>query len=178
MRDQRGGSQAHRVRGEEMSRAVQACPHCGCDLVKVRSPADHRRFFAILQKAFENWPEAHPEIQPSSVDHLRAYLLVTAGHHETSTIDLSWITQNAAENPSLLTLARLNVEATIAAALGRGDYVFTRARGDVVEVLRPKSIAWSQLDQRAFGPIREAVEALVENALGVTASDLLKAKAA
>ena len=154
-------------------KAPSHCPHCGCELVKIRSPQDHNRFFAVIARAYECWPESH-EHQPSSAEHLRAYLLVSAGYHDVATVDLSWVTQDK----NLLTLARLNVEASIAAGLARGDYVFTRPRGDIVEVLRPKSIAWAALGQKEFGPIRQACEEIIENVIGVKADQLLKEKAA
>ena len=157
-----------------MSRAIHSCPECGCILTKARSSADHRRFFGLLAKAFDAWPEAH-EFQGSSVEHFRAYLLVQAGYTSVTTVDLSEIT---AANPHLLAAARIAIEEAVAAGLRDGDYVFTRPRGDVVEIIRPRSLNWQTLDQKAFGPIREAVESFVEQVIGVPAERLLKEQAA
>ena len=157
-----------------MSRAIHSCPECGCILTKARSSADHRRFFGLLAKAFDAWPEAH-EFQGSSVEHFRAYLLVQAGYTSVTTVDLSEIT---AANPHLLAAARIAIEEAVAAGLRNGDYVFTRPRGDVVEVLRARSINWATLSQKDFGPIREAVETIIEAAIGVSSEQLLKEQAA
>jgi hypothetical protein len=46
---------------------------------KVRSPADHRRFFGVIKAAFLHWPEKH-EFQPEDPEHLRAWLLCRAGY--------------------------------------------------------------------------------------------------
>lgn len=158
-----------------MSARLHSCPHCGCMLTKQRSGADHRRFFGLIAKAYDSWPEAH-EFRPSSAEHLRAHLLIEAGHYNVTTIDLSEIA--ASGNPHLVTLARLAVEATVTACIAARDYVVTRPRGNVVEVLRPKSIAWHELDQRQFGPVREAVEQIIEQVIGVSANQLLKERAA
>lgn len=157
-----------------MSRALHSCPHCGAILTKVRSPQDHKRFFAIIHRAFEHWPETH-EFRPANEDHLRAYLLVSVGYFDVQTIPLD---AELAQNPHLLTLAKLTVEATMAAALRDRDYAFPRFSAAGCEILRAKSINWQTLDQRAFGPIREAVEDFIEAALGVPAETLLREKAA
>jgi len=158
-----------------MSRVAHICPHCGVELVKPRSLADHRRYFAAIHKATAAWPHNH-EFQPSGPDHLRAYLLVTAGYHDVKTVDLAWAI--AEDNPHLIQLARLAVEASVSAALSRGDYVFTRPRGDVVEILSPKSINFRTLSQKEFGPIREACEEIIELAIGTTVDQLLRQEAA
>ena len=157
-----------------MSRAIHSCPECGCILTKARSSADHRRFFGLLAKAFDAWPEGH-EFQGSSIEHFRAYLLVQAGYTSVTTVDLSEIT---AANPHLLAAARIAIEEAVAAGLRDGDYVFTRPRGDVVEIVRPKSIDWATLSQKEFSPVREAVETLIEGAIGVPAEQLLREQAA
>ena len=157
-----------------MSRQSHHCHECGALQVKARSPADHRRFFAMIGKAYENWNEGH-EFQPSSSGHLRAWLQYQAGYNSVTTVDLSEITTS---DPHLLAAARVAIEQAITAGLRDGDYVFTRARGVLVEVIRPKSIDFATLDQKAFAPIREAVEAIIEAAIGVPAERLLREQAA
>ena len=158
-----------------MTRHEKHCPHCGGMLVKPRSIADHRRFFAAISRATAAWPHAH-EFQPSDSEHLRAYLLVTAGYHDVQTVDIAWALNE--ENPNLLALARLAVEASVTAALSRGDYVFTRPRGDVVEILHPKSLNFQTLSQKEFGPLREACEEIIELAIGCKVDQLLREEAA
>ena len=45
-------------------------------------------------------------------------------------------------------------------------------------MLTPKSINWSTVSQREFGPIRDTVEHIIEGALGVPVDQLLREKAA
>ncbi len=162
-----------------MSRVAHSCPHCGSMLTKPRSSPDHRRLFALIAKAFHQWPEAS-EFQPTSAEHLRAYLQCKVGYHECTPV----FTGNLRLSPEdkqgnvAFQLVTAAVEATVAASLAEGTYAFVRVHGDTVAVFRPKSIAWSELDQKAFGPIREAIEAEIESALGVTCEALLRAEAA
>jgi hypothetical protein len=152
---------------------LHSCPHCGCVLTKGRSGADHRRLFAVISAAFDQWPETH-EFRPSDPEHLRAYLLVSVGHTHVTSVPV----QEIAGDPKLMALVRPAVEATVAAIAARGSYAFVRVYADGIEVLSPRSISWSSLDQKAFGPIRDAVESLIEASLGVTAEQLLREKAA
>lgn len=150
---------------------MKSCPHCGCDLVKPRSLADHRRFFAALNKAFLHWREG--DFVPTSPEHLRAWLLVQAGYSDVTSVSLEWL-----DNPHLVSLARLSIEASVAAALGQGDFAFTRPSGNQIEVLRAKSISFSTLDQKAFGRLREKVEEIIEAHIGVKVDQLLREEAA
>ena len=159
---------------------MKSCPHCGCDLVKPRSPADHRRLFALFNKAFHQWPHAH-EFKPDSSEHLRAYLQCKAGYRVSTPVfvddpGISAFTQE--QQNVAFRMVESTVTATVAATLAEGDYAFPRVRGNTAVVYRPRSIAWAALDQRAFVPIREAIEAEIETALGVKADQLLREEAA
>jgi hypothetical protein len=127
----------------------------------------------LIHAAYHQWPESH-EFRPTDAEHLRAFLLVTAGYTNVTSIPI----QEIAGDPKLMALVRLAVEATVAASASRGSYAFVRVFNGGIEILSPRSIRWGELDQKAFGPVREAVESLIENALGVTADQLLREKAA
>ena len=77
----------------------------------------------------------------------------------------------------MLALARLTVEASIAAAYARSDYAETRPRGAIVEIIKPKSINFATLSQKAVGPVRDAVQELIEGIIDATAEQLLAATA-
>jgi hypothetical protein len=156
-----------------MSARIHSCPECGAILTKIRSPQDHRRFFALINRAFEHWPDH--EFRPSTSEHLRAWLLVSVGYYDAQPIPLN---EEMAQNPHLLALARLTVEAAVAAAFRDRDYAFPEFTDNGCEIRRPKSINWETLDQKSFGKIREAVEDAIEAAMGVTADQLLREKAA
>lgn len=156
---------------------MKHCPHCGCLLTKPRSIQDHRRFFSVIAHAFEQWRHDHT-FQPSSAEHLRAYLLVESGYHVATPVFVELDAFPEAERPKALKLVSLAVEASVAAALSQGDYAFVRVVGDTITVLRPKSINFASLSQRDFGPLRDACEQIVEAALGVPAEQLLRERAA
>lgn len=161
-----------------MTRHERMCPECGCLLTKARSLPDHKRLFSLISKAYEHWPETS-EFRPSSAEHLRAYLACRAGHYDSTPIFVENIELFPEEKRDVaFKLVALAVEAAVKAALAEGSYAFTRVHGDAIAVFRPKSISWSTLDQKAFGPIREAIEAEIENALGVKVDQLLREEAA
>lgn len=136
------------------------CPHCGS---QPRSSDDHRRFFGLVKAAFEQWPEGN-EFQPDNAEHLRAFLLCKVGHRNTTVIET--------EEPASAVLV---VEAAFRAA---SSYAFVRPYGAGLAVYAPKSISWDEMDQKKFWPIRDAVSAVIEQVIGVSADQLLKEKAA
>lgn len=148
----------------------KSCPHCGGLLHMIRSEPDHRRFFALLSAAYENWPE-HNEFQPDNREHLRKYLICAAGYRESVDIALPY----SEDEPSLAKLAAISMEAAIRAA---GAYAFVRPdpAGGRVAVYRARSIAWDTIGQREFAEVRSAVEDVIEAQIGVTAFELLKSK--
>ena len=151
------------------------CPHCGCELErKGRSLQDHRRFFGLLKAAFLQWPETHP-YHPASEEVFRAYLLVKVGHFDVTSIPAP---EMCADHPPILQLFRLSVEATVAALSRRFGYCDIRVSAGGAEILTAKSIDFRTVSQRDFGPIREAVESLIEDAIGVKSEQLLREKAA
>jgi hypothetical protein len=163
-----------------VSRVMHSCPSCGSMLTKARSPSDHRRLFALINKAFLHWPHNH-EFKPDSADHLRAYLQCRAGHCTSTPVFVDDVDTSAFTKEQMdvaFRLVAVAVASTVKAALEEGDYAFPRIRGLTAVVYRPRSIAWASLDQKAFGPIREAIETEIEIALGVKADELLKAEAA
>lgn len=150
------------------------CPHCGCELVKSnRSLADHKRLFGLIRAAFLQWPESHP-FQPSDEESLRAFLLVESKHHD---VDFIPYPDECGESQAIKTLFRLAVEATHAACYRKRGYAAIRVSTGGIEILTPKSIDF-RLPQREFGPIREAVEHVIETAIGVPAIQLLRERAA
>lgn len=142
----------------------KSCPHCGGVLTKHRSEPDHRRFFAVIVAAFTQWPEQH-EFQPSSAEHLRAWLLCKAGHYDVTTIPMEH------DHPALTKLAVLAAEAAVKAA---GAYAFIRPHGHALAVFSAKSIAWDKVSQKDFWPIRQAVEDVIAAEIGIDAETLLR----
>lgn len=145
---------------------MRTCPDCGAVIDKKRSIPQHRRFFAIIHAAFHQWPENH-EFHPESSEHLRAWLLCKAGWFSAKYIE-------AEEGADAKVIA-----ASVEAAFEAADAVaFVRVHGDRVAVFAPKSIEFASADQRAFAPIAQAVDEIIEEALGVPPGELLKQRAA
>lgn len=73
-------------------------------MTKPRSIDQHNRFFALVAALYDNWPERHP-FQPDNAEHLRAWLLVKAGHRVIATLDLEGMTQEAVGNIPVIAMA-------------------------------------------------------------------------
>lgn len=118
-----------------------------------RNPKRHRKFFAAIAAAYEQWPESH-EFQPESSEHLRAWLLCKVGHYATIDIDPDHIESLA------------DGIATVA-AIARREHVFVRVgTGGRIRVFIPKSQAFANLSESAFKPIMDAVFDEIEIAIG------------
>lgn len=148
-----------------MAKQLRDCPHCGCELIKARSPRHHKFFFAAIDAAHENWPEDH-EFQPTSSEHLRAWLLVRTGYADTigNLLDM--------RRPTLEKLEDF-LEMCLVAMKNRG-YVFPAERDGYLEAHFPKSIAYAELDQKEFAPIAEAVFAEIEKHIGLPIKEILR----
>ena len=153
---------------------MTTCGHCGCEQTEChhcgkplsnRSESDHRRFFALIRAAFQNWPEQH-EFQPDDAEHLRAWLLCKAGYRNVTTIPIEDDTTDA-----MMKLVMLTVEAAIKAAK---SHAFPRVHGHAIYVFTAKSIAFATLPQKAFNEVREAVTEIIELEVGVPADKLLR----
>lgn len=148
--------------------SIVTCPHCGGVLSKgkPRSVEQHRRFFALIKAAYDQWPETH-ERQFSSQEELRKWLTMKAGHREVgASIPLTGMQKER---------AMLLAEAAIRAA---GSYAVPVIHGDTLVVFRPKSIAFEKLEHKAACQLFDEVEAFIEDAIGVPAEQLLREKAA
>lgn len=144
---------------------IRECPHCGKPIMKGRSSPDHRRFFAVIKHAFQQWPENH-RFQPDDAEHLRAWLTCRAGYRESTPIILP---DGADETMQLVFL--LGIESALRAA---DSVAFVLAHGNGVAVITPKSIAFDKLGQRDFAAVRTAVEDTIAAEIGITADELLK----
>lgn len=144
-----------------MSARHDHCPECGCDLApkKRRSVPDHRRLFALIRQAHDNWPEGH-DFQPESPEHLRAWLVCKAGWREATAYDLGDRADAA--------VVALALQAGIKAARGVG---FVRVVGRSVAVITPKSIDFRSMGQAEFGLLRDAVECVIEEETGIKSGD-------
>lgn len=142
-----------------MSARHDHCPECGCEIgaKKRRSVPDHRRLFALIKQAFDNWPEGH-EFTPENPEHLRAWLVCKAGWREATAYDLG-----ERADADVVALA---LQAGIKAAKGVG---FVKVHGRSVAVITPKSIDFRSMGQAEFGLLRDAITDIIQDVTGIDA---------
>jgi len=127
-----------------MAPSRDICPHCGSAVRLPRSAAHHRLFFAYIGECYLNWPERHP-FQPDNAEHLRAWLLVQAGHRDVTAYD--WDSPAAAERLADLLDAELRKDRQ------KGVYAWVEVVDTQVRVVRPRTIRWAELPQAAFNAV-------------------------
>lgn len=131
-----------------------------------RSNKHHNLFFAAIAQAQMNWPESH-EFQPTSIDHLRAWLLCKAGYRHTETHQL--------ESAISADLMASVIEKSLEQAGAKGFAVY---KGSTVYVLTPKSISWSKLDQKEFNKISQGVDDVLKSEINMSLDDFKQEQAA
>lgn len=139
------------------------CRHCGGldPLASGRSSPDHKRFFALIAAAYENWPEAH-EFQPDSREQLRAWLTCKAGYRDATPILMS---------SEMTDECRQAIE--IALNAKKGVSFVVPFKGGVA-VVTPKSVAFDKLPQKDFGKLRDDVSDIIESVIGCKVEDLMR----
>jgi len=128
---------------------------------KPRSLEQHRRFFGVMAAVHQHWPEAH-RFQPDNAEHLRAWLLVRAGHHTVKTFFLN---DDASELAKVLPV----ITATML-----GKYSWCRPRGNELHVCVPESIAFDKMEHQAFCKLNDAVYEVIRAETGLDPDQLLK----
>ena len=131
-----------------------------CQVSKPRSNPAHRMFFGIIAVAFDQWPET-AKFRPTSAEHLRAYVLIKAGHYNS--IDVP------ARNPEVAAAILLQL---IEAVKADDKFPILWQYADFVRVYTPKSVAYSEVAQADFSKISEAVYTEIEKVLGVPIAEL------
>lgn len=146
------------------------CPVCDTDLarLKPRSTPQHRRFFGLIKAAYHHWPETH-DFKPESPEHLRAWLLIKAGHADATDVQIEW----GDDQPGLTKLAALTIEMAIKAA---GSYAFTRPhpKGGWIRVFKPQSISYAELGHNSACVLFDDVAQIITSEIGIDAETLLR----
>lgn len=143
---------------------MKSCPHCGCEFEppkksKPRSVPQLRRYFAMINHAFSNWPEKH-DFQPFGSEHLRRWLQCKAGYHQITTIDMASMTPEAAA-------------VATAAALIAGEHPFPKTVGTTLYVFHSQSIDFDTLPHLKACAVFDAVAEVIAAETGWTMSELL-----
>ena len=121
--------------------------------VKPRSKREHNWWFAIVSKAFKNLPE-HLAPRFPSAEHLRAYVLVSAGYCTMATIPVA---------------GNVSVKEVAAALRLISPFAVIRISDSVINVFVAKS--QSEAAQKAGGEFREVVEKALQEMASMLGCD-------
>lgn len=141
---------------------MTTCPASDCPIKSNRSSPDHKRYFGLIRVAFHHWPEGHA-FKPDDETHLRKWLQVKANYRTVTPIEIE-----GDVDPKVI------AGASIAAIEACGSYPFVTVHNNTVYVHAPKSIQFKKLMRADWNELREKVEAVLENELGMSAEQLLK----
>lgn len=134
--------------------------------MKHRGHKDHGMFWAVMRRAFDNWPEDHA-FKPESPDHLYGWILIEIGYSECTEVETD--------------------DKSIAIAVAKAIYgvtkreihcmrVFGTSTG--VRVCVPQSGDYAHAGKKKFEDMRSAVYEVIENTIGVRIEELKSARVA
>lgn len=135
---------------------------------KRRSLLQHRRYFGLIGKAYEQWPERH-SFQPKSEDHLRKWLQCKAGHRTVVEVEVPDVDEKA------LRVVKIAVAAAMAATK---DYAWVVVQGGHISVVASRSINFDTLPHREFDALSRTVEDIIRAETGLEPEQLLTERAA
>lgn len=149
------------------------CPVCGYHdkgKGKPRSIDQHRRFYGLVKKAFEQWPEKS-EFNPEIEEHLRQWLICAAGPQwrESTTQEVPPPLRNEALAPFVDKLA-----ASIAERTKRIPFPRLNTWTWKITTYTAKSIKFSEMPHLEFCALSNAVDDVIKAELGVEPDQLLR----
>lgn len=147
---------------------MTVCDKCGGP-ARHRSDEAHGLLFAAITAAFSQWPHKH-RFQPESPEHLRAWLLVEAGHVDFVDVDLTTY-----DVPTELA-EKLAVSTVKAARSLLSDKIKPRVYRtlDGIRLVAPRSIDYKTLGKREFQDVAQRVYEVIELELKVDPVKLVK----
>jgi hypothetical protein len=123
---------------------------------RMRSTEEHNLLFGVIDMAFENnWPSDH-KFKPRDAEHLRAWLLIEAGHYKTLSIDDA---DMVAGIPSIVKMFRFFTDEV-------DDFRLIKTPTGV-EVRRAKSIR-GKLPVKEFRVVADKVYEIIKEVSGIT----------
>jgi hypothetical protein len=142
------------------------CPSCGFEMGNSnrRSNPDHARYFALVHRAYHQWPEGH-RFQPLNGEHLRYWLQCAAGP-DWRDVKFTFLPDEPATKELLVN--------TVRDILKDDQRKFPVVYKEGLAVVTPKSISFSSMTQAEFGKLRDAVTDNIERELGCTVADLMQ----
>jgi len=152
------------------------CPECGCVIKddKPRSNPQHRRFFGMIAAAYHQWPEQFKEFQPLDAEHLRAWLLIKAGHRHVEHVDVNVEQLSNRE----LALMKRAYESPVRVRRAKKVYRFWRIYQGIAVVLEPLSVSFDEMAHDKACKIMNEVDDIVCSVLQIDDTNKLLDRAA
>lgn len=164
---ERAHANSARASGNARTERVATCPVCGHsdegrNRGAPRSLDQLKRYFAVIRAAFHHWPETAAR-QFSNEEELRAWAQMKAGYRDIAArIPLVGMNRDR---------ALMLVEAAIRAA---GSYAMPILHRDELVIFKPRSISFAKLGHSEFCKLNDAVEAVIDQEIGIPVETLLK----
>ncbi len=135
------------------------CPNCG-GTQRHRSVSDHGMFWAVMQRAFDNWPESHP-FKPDTKEHLYGYILIEVGYRDCTEVETNDKAVATAVAKAIFGVTKREIHCM---------RVYGTPAG--VRVCGPKSGAYEHAGKKKFEAMRSAVYEYIEITLSVKVEEL------
>jgi len=135
------------------------CPTCGGPM-KHRSDKDHGMFWAMMQTAYDNWPETH-KCKPTSRENLYGWILIELSFAQTIDVE--------AED---IAIAMRTARATFEISKRKIHCMRVFQIEGGVRIAVPDSTAYDAAGKKKFETIRAAVYEYVETVLGVKIEEI------
>lgn len=146
------------------------CPVCDSDLDKIgighnskpRSYEQHKRYFKMIDLAFDAWPETHRR-QFSGTEECRKFLQMKAG----------WFLE-ASRMPVMGMRAEAAIMFAEAMFKAAGNFAIAAQQGDDIVVWKPKSISYDKLSHSRACELFDKVNFVIRDEIGVSGDELLE----
>lgn len=131
-----------------------------------RSPKDHGLFWAIMERAYDNWPVDHV-FQPDSKEHLYGWILIEVGKRECTEVDTNDRDVAKAVAKAIFSVTKREIHCM---------RIFGTDTG--IRVCVPESGDYEHAGKAKFEAMRSAVYEYIETTLGVKIEQLKQARVA
>ena len=117
-------------------------------------------FWAIIDRAYQSWPEDH-EFKPTSKYHLYGWLLIEAGHCDSVEVETKDYGVAKIFAKAFFTLTQREIHCM---------RVFETEKGMRITV--PQSLSYAEAGKKKYEGVRTNVYEIIEAILGVTVEEL------
>lgn len=132
-----------------------------------RSWRDHRMYWAMMRRAFDNWPKTH-RFKPTSPEHLHGWILIETGNDQSAEVETDNVDVAKAVAKAIYGLAEREVHCMRIFESGPG----------VLRISIPKPFNGADAGKRQYEMIRASVYEYIEHVLGVPIASIKRARVA